>query len=493
MKLNFPKETTIGLSFLLVLLIILGAVAVHRFTRPRMPIEASGAGPEEKRVGELSSNHPKHEQDLFPKSAFSAPVEAQGHKDARNLDDHNHWNAASNEKRTEGAAPAPIAMDSLRSPGMTPATEQEKRQQERKTIQQPETAATPSDDRYGTVVAEPVVEPRRKDKAESMVIQVSGGEAADGGPRRADRDAVDRRMQPIQPGPGLAAAEAMTPAPGVVPPPTRVDGPATVRPLEAETARQTAEKMREREREPARGANVSTLVAPNNYDPAYASGGAPRPNDAYVPVASAPPNYAPVPNPYAADNTPRPGRGEFQGAVPVPNPLRGDGKYEVQPNDSFWTISERVYGSGAYFRALAEANRGKAARPDRLPPGLVIATPPVPQLEKDYPDLCPRPDRREAVRNRADGLRGYAGATLASTAGGGRTYVVQEGDSLYTIARHELGKISRWSEIYQLNREAIGKDYDYLTPGMRLTLPIVDSQPGDRTARRSEGGAPVMR
>ncbi len=157
-----------------------------------------------------------------------------------------------------------------------------------------------------------------------------------------------------------------------------------------------------------------------------------------------------------------------------------------QPNDSYWTISERVYGSGAYFRALAEQNRGKAARPDRLPPGLVISTPPVAQLEKDYADLCPRPNRRETLRNRA------AGASLVSTAGGGRTYVVQEGDTLSSIARNELGKVSRWAEIYQINREALGKDYDYLTPGMRLVLPLRDSSPGDRTTRRSDDGAPLL-
>ncbi len=77
---------------------------------------------------------------------------------------------------------------------------------------------------------------------------------------------------------------------------------------------------------------------------------------------------------------------------------------------------------------------------------------------------------------------------------GGRTYVVQEGDTLSSIARNELGKVSRWAEIYQLNREALGRDYDYLTPGMRLTLPPRDSQAGgDRTTRRSDDAAPLMR
>ena len=197
-------------------------------------------------------------------------------------------------------------------------------------------------------------------------------------------------------------------------------------------------------------------------------------------------NYSAPPSGYAPENSLRPA-GDLRGRIRAENRLRDDGKYEVQPNDSYWTISERVYGSGAYFRALAEQNRGKAARPDRLPPGLVISTPPVAQLEKDYPDLCPRSNRRETVRNRA------AAATMAGTTGGGRTYVVQEGDTLSSIARNELGKVSRWAEIYQLNHEALGKDFDYLTPGMRLVLPIRDSQSGERTTRRDDRDAPLFR
>jgi len=82
---------------------------------------------------------------------------------------------------------------------------------------------------------------------------------------------------------------------------------------------------------------------------------------------------------------------------------------------------------------------------------------------------------------------------MAGNASGGRPYVVQEGDTLSSIARNELGKVSRWAEIYQLNREALGKDYDYLTPGMRLMLPLRDAQPGDRTTRRGDEGAPLTR
>ncbi len=158
-------------------------------------------------------------------------------------------------------------------------------------------------------------------------------------------------------------------------------------------------------------------------------------------------------------------------------PLRHDGKYEVEPNDSYWTISEKVYGSGGYFKALAEQNRSRIGNEDRLTPGDVISTPSVAQLEKAYPELCPRQGRRETQESRT-----MAVSTRESYRGG-RTYTVSEGDTLFNIARYELGKASRWSEIYDLNRDVLGKDFNYLTPGMKLVLP--DNEKADVLTRRS--------
>ena len=55
-------------------------------------------------------------------------------------------------------------------------------------------------------------------------------------------------------------------------------------------------------------------------------------------------------------------------------------------------------------------------------------------------------------------------------------------------ARHQLGKPSRWGEIYQLNREVLGSDFDYLKPGTELLLPVTDSRP-DPIARQPNGTA----
>jgi len=157
-----------------------------------------------------------------------------------------------------------------------------------------------------------------------------------------------------------------------------------------------------------------------------------------------------------------------------------DGTYEVLPNESFYSIAERLYGTPAYYQALTEHNRRQYPN-GRLKPGDVILAPSPEELAKTYPALCPRPDRREEIERRN---------TLVSSPGrvrGGRVYVVQEGDTLYDIARYELGKARRWAEIYELNRDVIGKQFDYLTPGMQLVLPDSGSSLGPVTQRPGSG------
>lgn len=170
-----------------------------------------------------------------------------------------------------------------------------------------------------------------------------------------------------------------------------------------------------------------------------------------------------------------------------PPPRRGDGKYEVQPNDSYWTISERLYGTGAYFKAIARHNRGMDNSDDQLQPGVLILAPEVAELEKSYPDLCPKPSRREALLSQS-----RSRTSTVSTRNqyrGGRTYTVVEGDTLFDIARYELGKASRWAEIYDLNRDVLGKDFHYLTPSTQLVMPggeksdVIAEPPSNRYRR----------
>lgn len=200
-----------------------------------------------------------------------------------------------------------------------------------------------------------------------------------------------------------------------------------------------------------------------------------------TPVAEPPANQGPP-----ADERAEPGAGrgwsappaaartpaDVAGSVPVEAPTSaaaaGSGQdFVVGPQDTYWSIAQQVYGNGGYFKALYEYNRRAHPRPDRLRPGDRLATPSREELEQDFPELIPRQlaDGRAPARGAA--RRAPTPAPVAS----GRTYVVVEGDTLFDIARYELGRAARWVEIYELNRALIGEDMNRLKPGLELSLP----------------------
>src|SRR6185369_15113107 len=86
-------------------------------------------------------------------------------------------------------------------------------------------------------------------------------------------------------------------------------------------------------------------------------------------------------------------------------------------------------------------------------------------LRRSYPDLCPRP--RKTVASTEQRMISVSSKLRSA----GRIYKVVEGDTLFEISRYELGKPSRWAEIYDLNRDVLGDDFDHLSPGTELTLP----------------------
>ncbi len=164
------------------------------------------------------------------------------------------------------------------------------------------------------------------------------------------------------------------------------------------------------------------------------------------------------------------------------------GQYTVQPNDSFWSISRKLYGDGGFFKALAEHNRRKFPQTRNLKVGDVVSAPPAEELRKAYPDLCPK-------------LRQPAPATARTVSSqqrlnAGRVYVVEEGDTLFDIARHELGTPARWVEIFELNADRLSNDFDYIRPGTELVLPAdpsrsPEARPRENVTRRP--GAPTSR
>jgi nucleoid-associated protein YgaU len=154
------------------------------------------------------------------------------------------------------------------------------------------------------------------------------------------------------------------------------------------------------------------------------------------------------------------------------------GQYVVQPNDNFWTISEKVYGVGAFFKALQRFNAAEFPQSRRLQVGDVVAVPPTATLRQKFPDLCPK-QKRERMASQMQPVAASPRHRLDA-----KIYVVEQGDTLFDIARRQLGKASRWPEIYELNRGTLGEDFDYLRAGTELVMPSDGQQPQDTLTRQ---------
>ncbi len=165
-------------------------------------------------------------------------------------------------------------------------------------------------------------------------------------------------------------------------------------------------------------------------------------------------------------------------ATPANTPTAGVGPvpadaiiYSVREGDHPYSISARAYGSGSYFRALAVYLRDHAPEAKSLQAGRTLVLPSVARLRSAYPELCPAQDDSRQVR--ADPPKEPAP----------RLYTIESGDTLLGIARRELGRSSRWIEIYELNRDRLEAQDAALVPGQRLRLPPAER--GEQTATRA--------
>jgi nucleoid-associated protein YgaU len=141
---------------------------------------------------------------------------------------------------------------------------------------------------------------------------------------------------------------------------------------------------------------------------------------------------------------------------------------EIRPGDSFWLISERAYGTGAYFKALYRFHEASIAEPDRLPVGQSLEIPSLETLRELFPEDVPSDTSSTEV------------ARL-------RTYRTKRGDTALSVAQAELGDASRWTEVFRLNQRAVAAPDAFLPEHYELKLPPAPMM----AAAPAESGRPV--
>lgn len=184
--------------------------------------------------------------------------------------------------------------------------------------------------------------------------------------------------------------------------------------------------------------------------------------------------------------TPTPGvalppRGETPTATLIPPPptmttgaLPADrGTYVVEKGDTLSSIARDTLGDESRWREIHELNKSELANPDILRVGMRLRL----------------PERTAAAARPSEVARPPAPATPPPAAPAGTAapataraiYVVEQGDSLISIARNVLGDGTRWREIYELNKSQIANP-DVLYVGLKLQLP--ERSPPAAPARR---------
>ncbi|HEY4760147.1 MAG TPA: LysM domain-containing protein [Thermoguttaceae bacterium] len=176
----------------------------------------------------------------------------------------------------------------------------------------------------------------------------------------------------------------------------------------------------------------------------------------------------------------------------APNNLPARVGTQVSPDDAEIKAGDSVSSRYSFNNSVAKDSRvnNNTTREERSG-----SQAPVEQVER-FASASYRPERSDPfARYETSDLRESGAPSLGSRElqrtvvmhnqnNSSRTYTVDEGDSLYDIARFELGKASRWVEIYDLNRDLLGNDIERLIPGTQIILPEDNSQNADPLTRR---------
>jgi nucleoid-associated protein YgaU len=135
--------------------------------------------------------------------------------------------------------------------------------------------------------------------------------------------------------------------------------------------------------------------------------------------------------------------------------------YTWKEGDTYRVIANKYYGEGQKFTVLRRSNEGRTD----LQPGDKIF---IPVFDSEAASVTP-----PLAKGSAKGTTVATDPTAkkeAAKPSSGKVHVVKDGESLWKIAKQELGNGSRWEEIYELNKDVIPAS-KAVHIGLRLRIP----------------------
>lgn len=124
-----------------------------------------------------------------------------------------------------------------------------------------------------------------------------------------------------------------------------------------------------------------------------------------------------------------------QAAAKLPDLIR----FSVKAGQTLHQVAQEVLGDGRRWREIYEANKSKIPDPNNVRAGTELEFPQERVAKKNAPTTLPASAPAEGSCS--------APASMPS----GRTHTVTRGETLFAIAKKELGSGSRWKELMKFN------------------------------------------
>lgn len=200
--------------------------------------------------------------------------------------------------------------------------------------------------------------------------------------------------------------------------------------------------------------NAGNSTQTQSFPGDFFAGAAPR-SSIDTPAATAPSRLSPTGTGSPASISDPPSGRTIQNDVGIPTGGSSQSGFQ-SPNPPFGTDSPTgmaMSGTAASPVAVAQPTAASSRGGSPYSPPLVARNSATPQAAEASPGTVP--------------------------------YTVQQGETLFDIARERLGKASRWVEIYELNRAVLGERMEFFRPGLTLQIPTATTNAGVVPAQNS--------